>query len=374
MKVYLNHLDPKRFHSAYQELLKNHYVEYIYKKKLSNTASDKKSLVFDIGKLFFNFLKLPTANFISRTDFDIIHSCQSFPISKKPYVVDFEHVSAFGGWNHKRVNSPFFKFFLKSFLESDRCKKILPWTNSAALSLKNLSPSKKIEDKIEVVYPTMSMPKIKSKKNKKEFVFIFVAFNFYRKGGEEAVKAFVKLSKKVKNTKLIVISSIEKTFENYKNEKISFLGLKPKQEILEKYYPNADVFLYPTYNDSYGMVFLEAMSFGLPIITIEDFASKELIVNEKNGFVIKGYKKKWYDDKYLTREGSNNIATISSWRGEEEKERIIDDLYQKMLIVCKDERLREKISQNNLLEIKEGRFSIEKRNKQLKRIYEEAIR
>ncbi|WKZ32528.1 MAG: glycosyltransferase family 4 protein [Thermodesulfobacteriota bacterium] len=39
----------------------------------------------------------------------------------------------------------------------------------------------------------------------------------------------------------------------------------------------SDVFLYPTSNESYGMVFLEAMANNLPIITYDDAANREVV-------------------------------------------------------------------------------------------------
>lgn len=377
MKVYLNHLDPKRFHSVYEELLKNPYVEYIYKKKLTNTEQKNKNIVknffFNSGKFLINLIRVPTFNIITKNDFDLIHSCQSIPLSKKNYVIDFEHISALGGWNHQRINNPFFKYILKKALESKKCKKILPWTNAASLSLQNLINCNKIKNKIEVIYPTIQPIKFKKIKHK-EIIFLFVAFNFYRKGGPEAVKAFIKLTKKVKNAKMFVICNQE-NFDLYKKQtnKIYFEGLKTKKELYEKYYPMADVFVYPTYNDSYGIVFLEAMSFGLPIITIEDFSSTELIINKKNGFVIKGYEKRWYDQKYQTRKESNDIKKIISWQTKQEKERIINEIYKKMLLLCENKKIIEKISKNNIQEIEKGRFSNEKRNKRLYEIYKESI-
>ena len=66
---------------------------------------------------------------------------------------------------------------------------------------------------------------------------------------------------------------------------------------VQKIYPISDIFLYPTLFDSFGMVLLEAMSFGMPVITLHDFSTSEIIDNEKDGFVVEGYSHKWYDSK-----------------------------------------------------------------------------
>jgi glycosyltransferase involved in cell wall biosynthesis len=374
MKVFLNHIDSKRFHSFYHELLKEPCVEYILRNKNKTQDGGTPGPAFTLGKLFVNLFGFPTINYVGKTNSDIIHSCQSIPLSNKPYVVDFEHVSAFGGWNHKRIHSSLFKFMLKKFFESKRCKKILPWTKAAAHSLTNLIGEKGIKDKIEVVYPAISVKDINPKKKKGDkFVFLFVAYNFLRKGGEEALKAFTRLSKEEKNTEFWIISNQITGNISYDKNKVKFFGLKDKKEIYEKFYPEARVFLYPTYNDSFGMVFLEAMAFGLPIITIEDFASEELIINGKNGFVAKGYKKRWYDENYQTREGSNRFEIVAGWRTEEEKERVAVDLYTKMKQLVKNKKQINEIGKNNILETTKGRFSIARRNEKLKKIYSECL-
>src|SRR5262249_46376257 len=48
----------------------------------------------------------------------------------------------------------------------------------------------------------------------------------------------------------------------------------------------ADVFVLPTYWDSFGMVFLEAISFGLPIISTQLYTLPELVENGASGLLI----------------------------------------------------------------------------------------
>jgi len=55
-------------------------------------------------------------------------------------------------------------------------------------------------------------------------------------------------------------------------------------------------------------------------------------------------------------------------------EKIINKFVDYCLKLIENKKLREKIRQNNLKEIREGRFSIKERNKKLKKIYQEAIK
>jgi len=51
--------------------------------------------------------------------------------------------------------------------------------------------------------------------------------------------------------------------------------------------------VYPGYSDSFGFAFLEAMAFGLPIVTVDGFARREIVEDGKNGFVIERPEIAW---------------------------------------------------------------------------------
>ncbi|MBS3150019.1 glycosyltransferase family 4 protein [Candidatus Woesearchaeota archaeon] len=67
--------------------------------------------------------------------------------------------------------------------------------------------------------------------------------------------------------------------------KVIFVGQKFFNEIID-YYLCADLFVLTSSNESFGIPILEAMAAGLPVISTNVGAAKELIENGKNGFVI----------------------------------------------------------------------------------------
>lgn len=74
--------------------------------------------------------------------------------------------------------------------------------------------------------------------------------------------------------------------EKYQLDNIHFLGFKLKKE-LGDYYDCADLFVFPTREDIWGLVINEAMAHALPVITtMKCGAGIELIQNEKNGYLI----------------------------------------------------------------------------------------
>ena len=141
-----------------------------------------------------------------------------------------------------------------------------------------------------------------------------------------------------------------------KNKKIKFTGLINRKKLLN-HYSNSDILIYPGYTDSFGFAFLEAMSFGIPIITVDGDSREETIDEGKTGFIINRPKKFSGWDKF----------------GKEEK-RIVSEIIKKTSILIENKKLREKMSKNCLEEIKSGKFSIKERNKKLKEIYNEAIK
>lgn len=59
----------------------------------------------------------------------------------------------------------------------------------------------------------------------------------------------------------------------------------PLTNAIEEYYAAADAFVFPTANDPFGMVVLEAMASGLPVFTSDRAGVAELITSGKDGFV-----------------------------------------------------------------------------------------
>ena len=68
----------------------------------------------------------------------------------------------------------------------------------------------------------------------------------------------------------------------------------------------SDVFLFPTYNEAFGLVGVEAMSVGLPVIAYEEGGLMDIIENGHNGFLVpKGdqYELLSRLEKYMTNPG-----------------------------------------------------------------------
>lgn len=75
---------------------------------------------------------------------------------------------------------------------------------------------------------------------------------------------------------------------------VNFLGKKEGYELAECY-SNADVFIFPSKTDTFGLTQLEAMSCGIPILSYKGTVSEEIIKNGITGYLVESFNKEEID-------------------------------------------------------------------------------
>lgn len=70
------------------------------------------------------------------------------------------------------------------------------------------------------------------------------------------------------------------------SEKVKFTGLIPHDEVFTILNTN-DLFVLPSYEEAFGIAYLEAMSCGLPIVGTEDEGISDIITHGENGYLVK---------------------------------------------------------------------------------------
>lgn len=74
-------------------------------------------------------------------------------------------------------------------------------------------------------------------------------------------------------------------YKKYKDlKKVEFCGFINFKD-LPKYYQNADVFVFPTMGEGFGLVVLEAMSTGLSVICSKNAGGNDVILDHQSGFI-----------------------------------------------------------------------------------------
>lgn len=117
---------------------------------------------------------------------------------------------------------------------------------------------------------------------------LFVGVRFERKGGDLLLRAFGKVRERLPRARLRIVGprSLE-----VRQEGVECLGFLRKDlpgdwaRLIEAY-RQADVFCLPTRYEPFGIVFLEAMFFGLPCVGPAAWAVPEMIVDGETGFLV----------------------------------------------------------------------------------------
>jgi len=74
--------------------------------------------------------------------------------------------------------------------------------------------------------------------------------------------------------------------DNNLTEKVQFLG-RLSDKKLHEMYRNADIFVFPSLWEGYGIVLAEAMTYGLPVVSTNVSSIPEIVSNGENGILVK---------------------------------------------------------------------------------------
>lgn len=147
---------------------------------------------------------------------------------------------------------------------------------------------------------------------------------------------------------LIIVGEGNESYKKDCEQEIDRLGLKERiiihnrvpQNEVSHLYKAANVFLLPSSYEIYGMVMMESMYYGLPVITTKSGGSMTVIEDGKNGFIIKLEEQKWaecilrlYHNSILcTQIGNEARKTILdkfTWDG------IAEKMIEKYVMICR---------------------------------------
>ena len=191
----------------------------------------------------------------------------------------------------KKINSKMKKIFCKTQMAKEFIEK-KGLTNTIVTGV-GLDVAKFAAEKSVLPETQYLMDKMKGKRN-----LLYVGSIIPRKNIELIVKAFVELKKDTQNCdlQLTLIGKGDFTYtqkckeiipENLKKDVIWCTFIKNAQ--LKYIYKSSYAFLLPSVQEIFGMVLLEAMYFGLPVISSHSAGAGTVIQNNRNGLIVEQF-------------------------------------------------------------------------------------
>ena len=152
---------------------------------------------------------------------------------------------------------------------------------------------------------------------------LFVGRLHERKGIDKLLQSFSEVVKEDKEAVLNIVGSgedearLKALARKFKlgKKNLTFRGFVPEQQ-LTRLYEEASIFVLPSYYEGFGIVLIEAMSAGLPLVSVKTGGATEVISDGKNGYLVdyksmaRGILKILSDDKLRRKMGRESRKIV----------------------------------------------------------------
>lgn len=324
-------------------------IDVYYPRKIT---FPKNFLLDKSGIIYFNAIKKIVREIYKDYKFDIIHSHSALPDGYAGMLLKREY-------NKPLVTTIHGKDFQQTIFKNKKClKAVLKVLNE---SDKVITVSKKLENigiklcdeynKFATINNGFNCDKVFNKnsllkhKYKGKLVLLSVGNLIKTKGHDITIKALKAIDKLNYNFKLLIIGDgVEK--ENLMNltnklqleDKIEFLG-QLSHELVMEYMSICDIFVLPSWKEGFGVVYVEAMAHGKPVIGCKGEGIDGIVVDDKNGILVNpksiddlynALKYLIVNDKVREKIGEEARKSIQKYTWEENARKNIE-IYNKLL-------------------------------------------
>lgn len=131
-----------------------------------------------------------------------------------------------------------------------------------------------------------------------------------------------------------------------------FLGHKGRDELAEVM-ASADVFLFPSFTETFGQVVLEALASGLPVIGLDADGTRDLVTREKTGLLL-DFPHRQAGSRLLPRITSSDWPRICKFPNTNAYASLADDYARLVARVMKDDVMRAEMGRRACTEGIEG--------------------
>lgn len=261
-------------------LFGNQYTNFnnINEKIVYVTINEKITLLWD--QILLN-------NAIKKYEIDLFFS----PYYKFPLLTDIPSIISIHDITYLLIepyrNQIKNKFFIKNFIKiaAKKVKKIITCSNSTKKDLCKILNIE--EDKIEIIYDAVSnefspkdkqdVLKVKNKYNINKKYILYVGNSKPHKNLNRLIQAYELLPKEIKEEYMLILIGVESSsLIKYQVENVKLIKTVNNEELIS-FYSGADLFVFPSLYEGFGLPPLEAMACGCPVVVSNISSISEIL-------------------------------------------------------------------------------------------------
>ena len=328
------------------------------------------------------WLRSPIKGYLGRyetSDHDLIEAVLSPILTSNRWIYSlacWQEATAFSWWKFP-VPRAVRGAYITRLLLQENCKQVLFWSHAGKESLAGYgrTPNPELLQKSLVVYPAIREVPDDLVRFHDENVHILFSGAFFRKGGVHVVDAFERAQRDYPNIHLRLCcdekidfhtpnASLRSEFLNKiaRNSRIT-MGRVSRETMVEEVLPRTDVYALPTYVEAFGFALVEAMAFGIPVISTNYFAIPEIVEHEVCGYLIDTRR---YDCERMFRGYVVNRlpADFREW--------MTQSVYEYLVKLIASSQLRKQLGSAGIA-IARSKFSFATRNARMLEVYRAAL-
>ena len=328
-----------------------------------------------VGKLLPLQLLLSLSKSHKETNYTT-YSITHIVADKRDWILDMANELPFLLAGGERITA-IMKGYLRHLLLTQNCKGVICWVSAGASALVNFLGAE-LSDKVHVVYWGKKSKKRSPKVEKRRLTLLFInsanintGKHFFEKGGMSVVYSFLKLKQRYPNLNLVIRSGMPSKLHRQLNDISGIRAVNtilPSNE-LDRIWSDADIFVLPNFVNTPASALLDAMSYGLPIVTTDIWANPELVEDGRSGFLVHHQMADKYVEGSIMHMESEAFLKAMYTRDD----RFVDSLVKAISILVEDENLRRRMGNYNYQLVANGKFSVEERNSRLRQVLDEAL-
>lgn len=261
-----------------------------------------KGLAFHLnGFLYYKCIYQFVIELLHRFDFDLIHAHVALPDGfagalltkeiRRPLIITVHGKdTANAQWSTAHRNPRCKAAIFKALMSSSKIVAVSNYVKRSTLEVYPVLDSRKIV----VIHGGVDLTKshLGEKKQSDTITILSVGPLIPLKGHEYTIDAMKEVVKAFPNCRLVIIGEgeekkklIRQVAGNELQNFVSILNILPHEQLL-KLMSICDIFALPSWAEGLGIVYLEAMAFGLPVIGCKGQGIEDIVSHGETGFLV----------------------------------------------------------------------------------------